>query len=240
MCKPKHHLKLYLDFIKENHDIVSGDLCEIGTYQGSSLLATALFLKEIGSNKKIYSFDSFSGFPPVFHENDNAEKFESLFNSNKISDRHFADINKRLMWNEVLNNVKISQGRITSVSNNFENNSLEILEKKIELLNLDNIILVQGRFEDTMSDNQQYSYLTNITFMAAWLDCDIYNSYKTSLPFVWDKLIKGGYMYIDEYYSLKYPGCRIACDEFFYDKEDKPELQSEESMDFERWCVRKT
>ena len=99
---------------------------------------------------------------------------------------------------------------------------------------------MQGPFDDTMSDNQQYSYLNNITFMAAWLDSDLYNSYKSSLPFVWGKMQSGGYLYIDEYYSLKYPGCRIAINEFFSDKEEKPELQFEESMDFERWCIRKT
>jgi len=127
-CKPTHHFKLYIDFIKENHDIISGDLCEVGVYQGSSLLATALFLKEIGSKKNIYAFDSFSGFPPVFHENDNADKFESLFNSSEITEQHFADINKRLMMKEVLNEVSISDSRITSTRNNMEDTNLGILE----------------------------------------------------------------------------------------------------------------
>ena len=46
-------------------------------------------------------------------------------------------------------------------------------------------------------------------------------------------------MYLDEYYSLKFPGARIATDEFFFDKNDKPEMYPRQTMDFERWFVTK-
>ena len=56
--------------MKENHNKIDGDIVESGVYKGSSLLAMGLLLKEIGSSKKVYGFDSFSGFPPVFHDYD--------------------------------------------------------------------------------------------------------------------------------------------------------------------------
>ena len=74
-------------------------------------------------------------------------------------------------------------------------------------------------------------------FMSSLIDCDLYESHKIALPFVWDRLVEGGYMYLDEYYSLKFPGARIATDEFFVNKADEPEMYSRKSMDFERWFV---
>jgi len=75
--------------------------------------------------------------------------------------------------------------------------------------------------------------------MAALLDSDLYLSYKTVLPFIWDRLVTAGYMFLDEYYSLKFPGARIATDEFFTDKKDKPRKHRVDAGDFERWHVRK-
>ena len=237
-CNPNHQKIKYLDFIKEYHDKLSGDLCEIGVYKGSFLLSTALFLKEIGSKKKVYGFDSFEGFPPVFDDKDDASKFESLFKENRITETHYADIKKRLRYVEALDKKSIQSGRITSVNNNFELNSLEVLEKKIEILELDNIILVPGAFSETMSNKHQNSLLNNdLSFLGAWFDCDIYNSYKTSLPFIWEKMVFGGYLYIDEYYSLKFPGCRFAVDEFFKDKSQKLKFHQNDQNDFERWYV---
>ena len=53
----------YFDFIKKNHKKLPGDLLEAGVHKGKSLLSVALFLKEIGSKKKIYGYDSWAGFP---------------------------------------------------------------------------------------------------------------------------------------------------------------------------------
>ena len=41
----------YFKNIKSRLD-VNGDVCEIGVYKGSSILATAIYLKELGSKKR--------------------------------------------------------------------------------------------------------------------------------------------------------------------------------------------
>ena len=56
-------LEGYFKFISDNFDILDGDICEIGVFRGYSLIATAMLLKELGSDKKVWGFDSFSGFP---------------------------------------------------------------------------------------------------------------------------------------------------------------------------------
>ena len=55
-------LRFWYQYIRQNIDI-EGDIFEFGVYKGASLIAVALILKELGSEKKIYGFDSFNGFP---------------------------------------------------------------------------------------------------------------------------------------------------------------------------------
>lgn len=42
---------------------VQGNIVECGTYKGATTIVMAEFLKRIGSKKKIYTFDTFSGLP---------------------------------------------------------------------------------------------------------------------------------------------------------------------------------
>ena len=106
-----------------------------------------------------------------------------------------------------------------------------MLKKKAEYLNLDNIIFVQGSFEDTIKK------FMNTSIFCSNIDCDLYNSYEICLPFVYENLEKGGFIHLDEYYSLKFPGARIACDEFFNDKQEAPQKAESIKRQFERWYV---
>ena len=69
----------------------------------------------------------------------------------------------------------------------------------------------------------------------ALIDCDLYESHKISLPFVWDRLNTGAYTFLDEYYSLKFPGSRIAINNFFKEKKEKPKMHNLSNGEFERW-----
>ena len=227
-------LKEYFNFITANFDKLEGDICEVGVYRGFSILATGLLLKELGSDKKIYGFDSFSGFPS-YHENDSLEKFEELYNLNVISEEHYFDSIQNMKYKEFMSGKNLNPSTISS-SLDFSKTSLSLLKSKIEYLGLDNIILVDGDFQDTMKEK----FSEDKTFMAALIDCDLYESHKVSLPFVWDRLVLKGYMFLDEYYSLKFPGARIATNEFFLQKKDKPQMHPRKFMDFERWYVKKS
>lgn len=224
-------LEEYFKFIKKNHDKLDGDICEVGVYRGFSLLATAMLLKDLGSGKKVWGFDSFSGFPS-YHENDNLTQFEYLYTIGEISQKHLEESKLNLKLKEYMSGELISPSNI-STSLDFSRTSQSFLEKKIEYLGLDNIVLVDGDYNDTMKKN------FNSKFMAVLMDCDLYESHSIALPFSWDRLMPGGYMYLDEYYSLKFPGARIATNEFFKDMDEKPKMYPLKSMDFERWYVQK-
>jgi len=52
----------YLQFIKATENI-DGDILELGTYKGVSTVLFSKFLDLIGSKKKIYTCDVFTGLP---------------------------------------------------------------------------------------------------------------------------------------------------------------------------------
>ena len=73
------NLNHYFDFIKKNHNKISGDLIEAGVFNGRSLLGTALLLKELGSKKKVYGYDSWQGFPKnSYAPQDNFDNWKEL------------------------------------------------------------------------------------------------------------------------------------------------------------------
>ncbi len=224
-----------IQFIENNHKKIEGDIVEAGVYRGNSLLSIALLLKKLGSSKKVYGFDTFSGFPPVYHEKDNLKEFDNLFDENLIDKEHLdaVRLNQRLLQNFHNKNTRENTQNISS-SGEFEETSLKILNKKIEYLQLENVVLVQGDFSETMKNSQGIDKV-----MSAVIDCDLYESYQDSLNFIWPKLSKGGFIHLDEYYSLKYPGARRATLEFINDKPDA--FLDEKSLDgdFERWFLTK-
>ncbi len=221
-------------FITENHDRVAGDVCEFGVYRGSSLLATALLLKELGSNKLVWGFDSFSGFPS-YHPNDDLAKFDELLRQGVVSEQHHARVQRNIQLKSLTSTTKVDVTNISS-SGDFSKTSLDLLQEKIRFLGLDNIRLVVGDFGQTLTSGSPEG---PTQICAALVDCDLYQGYKDVLPYTWSRLQRGGYIHLDEYYSLKFPGARIATNEFFADKLDKPQQHETLRGQFERWFVRR-
>ena len=96
-------------------------------------------------------------------------------------------------------------------------------------------ILVKGDFTKTLVNrNKKFKNL-----FAAIIDADLYSSYNVALPFIWENLVKNGFLFLDEYYSLKFPGATIACNNFFKKINSKPKQSKHIKGDFERWYVKK-
>lgn len=223
----------YYQFIRENHDKIAGDICEVGVHRGSSLVATAMLLKELGSDKIVWGFDSFFGFPE-YHKNDELHMFTELFSNGSISKEMFLEAKKNEQYKYFVSKKHVTVGNI-SPCGNFSDTSYEFLLEKIDYLRLDNIRLVRGNFAETMTGEGEGPK----QICASLIDCDLYLGYKDSLPYLWERLNDGGYIYLDEYYSLKFAGARIATDEFFANKNEKPQMHPLIEGDFERWFVTK-
>lgn len=223
-------LRFYFEFVRAQHATMGGDIVESGVYQGKSLLGMALMLKELGSNKKVYGFDSFSGFPPVYDEKDNFERFDDLVLRGGVTEEHYNDVKKNLKWRNSLSCSQVSPASISG-SGDFSVTSKKLVEKKIEILGLDNVVLIDGPFSETMSGSDRPKNI-----MCALMDCDLYQSYITTFNFIWPRLMDGGLIYLDEYYSLKFPGARIATNEFVESHgEAVLERFNTDNSEFERW-----
>ena len=223
--------KYIYDFIGKNHQKLEGDILEAGTYRGRMTLGLALFLKNLGSGKLVHTFDTFKGFPEYSKEDGN-ENFDSLYAQKKISSKHYQEVQDLRLIRRKLNDGKIQPNNI-STSGNFSNTSLDRLNEKISLLELANIRIYPGEFGETMNKNVDIKKI-----MFAFIDCDLYGGYMQSLNFIWPRLSMNGVIFLDEYYSLKFPGARIAVDQFL-DLNATGQLIdiSEKYDDFERWVL---
>ena len=222
-------------FLQENQSNLTGDILEAGTYRGRTALSMGLFLDQHRLTGTIHGFDTFSGFP-MYSINDMPERFQELFERKLITEDHFSRVQRLRLIKEDLFKQDFHPAK-TSSSGDFSDNSIDSLYAKIEFLGLRNICLHVGPFETTMKLGEAQ----NLRFSVIFLDCDLYDGYMETLQYGWDKLIPGGIVFLDEYYSLKFPGARIAVNEFFADKKDFELIEISDASydDFERWVVRK-
>lgn len=221
------------NFIRDNHDAIMGDIVEAGVYRGNTLLALGMFLKEIGSEKIVYGYDSFEGFPlEAYHEYDLPNQFEALFAEGRLSDEHYRAVVKNRKWRESLTKEAMTTDS-SSTSRNFDDSNLNLINEKIKILELNNIKIVPGSFSVTFSQSANLPEKT----MAVLMDCDLYGSYRTVLEALWSGLSTGGMVFLDEYYSLKFPGARIATDEFRENVSARLEMAPFRPGDFERWFL---
>jgi hypothetical protein len=226
----RSRLKHWFTHARNNHSILKGDILEFGVYKGGGVIAMGLLLKSLGSAKKIYAFDSFSGFPG-YHKNDDLSVFgerPDIFEKDLV--------NKAVLCKELAEwrvGEEITTENI-STSGNFSDTSKQGLEQKIKKFGLDNIELIEGDFKDTVP-----IFFNNFkgSVFSANIDCDLYAGYKESLAPTYNRCVIGSMIYLDEYYSLKFPGARVAVHEFLDQSSANLTLLSSDENDFERWAI---
>lgn len=229
------HLSVWMDFLRERAPYIPGDIVEAGVFQGKSLLAGAYVLQEVAPEKTIMGFDTFSGFPPVGVPEDDPARFDDLARSGLITKSHLARVERNMAHLKFLKGVERIDHTNVSLSNSFENTSQEGIERLSQYLGLTNLKLVKGPFEETMTGSPPVAN----SIAGAIFDCDLHGSYLTALEYVWPRLSPGGVIYLDEYYSLKFPGARIAVDSFFENIDAQFDHIVDDFNGFERWWVTK-
>ncbi|WP_337286652.1 TylF/MycF/NovP-related O-methyltransferase [Candidatus Methylomirabilis sp.] len=90
----------------------------------------------------------------------------------------------------------------------FTSTSSDYVQRKVDRLGLHDMIeIVPGYFEDTLDTIKD-------SFCLALIDCDLEKSVEYCLTTLWDRVIKGGHIVVDDYTNPGYPGARIAADRF--------------------------
>ena len=174
--------------------------------------------------------DSFQGFPQYSPEDD-FSNFEKLRDADVISEKHYMRVLRNSAHVKARGaNVHPSQ---KSSSQDFSNTSVDYVQSRIDYLGLDKRVRVQvGDFTLNIE-----KLIEGQTLSLVLLDSDLFLSYAITLPILWKHLSPGGYIYLDEYYSLKFPGPRIAVDNFMSSITNGKLMMLDPWMDFERWVI---
>jgi len=162
-----------------------GHILECGVFTGNNLMLTAHLLNNLTPflvEKKIIGFDTFNGFDDSFlnKEKDNIEK-------NKIN------------------------------CSMFKNSDIDLLKKSIELYDssrpqnvnhLEKIELIKG--DACLTIPEYVKQNPELIISLLYLDFDLYEPTKIALKFLYNRVIKGGVIVLDEFSYNKYPGETIA------------------------------
>lgn len=214
---PESHsqYRYWYQHFRDNHLFVDGDIFEFGVYRGASLISMALLAKSMNSKKHIYGFDSFTGFPEnCYSPKDNLTNFtdQNHFDSSisKLTDI-YNSIRGIESESKVLSNLPNTLNKIGK-SGVFAENSIDIIQFMIHEFELDNVTILEGNFDSTIPEF--FTKHSDKPVFSVNIDCDLYDSYSIVLANIAARLQPGGYIHLDEYFSLKYPGARIAVNEF--------------------------
>jgi len=211
-------------------EIIPGNIVELGVARGRSLITTGLILEVLNSSKSVIGLDSFQGFPQYSPEDD-FSNFEKLRNADAISEEHYMRV-VRNSAHVKARGANVHPSQISS-SQDFSNTSIDYVQSRIDYLGLNNRVRVQeGDFTLNIG-----KLIEGQTLSLVLLDSDLFQSYFITLPILWKHLSPGGYIYLDEYYSLKFPGPRIAVDNFMSSITNGKLMMLDPWMDFERWVI---
>lgn len=187
---------LYEQVVYCEKNQIDGDFVECGVWKGGAVGVMALANLKYGKYKRnLRLFDIFDDIcepDPLFDGNNSTYEF------NKLTGR-------KQQYSGKLSSVKGVYQSLGGAGSLDENKKL--LEETIGYPN-DNIHYYQGWFQDTIPNT--VGEIEKIAILR--LDGDLYASIKVCINGLYDKLVKGGIIIIDDYGS--YEGCRKAVDEF--------------------------
>jgi len=164
---------------------IPGDFVECGVYKGGNALIAAKIFDMYKINKKVYLFDTFTGMTkPTKYDQRTSDQTPMITKYIQRRQKDYTD------W---------AYASIEEVKENF---------KKVDLLK-DNVIFIKGEVEKTL--DQSINIPNVISFLR--LDTDWYESTKKELDILYNKLVSGGILVIDDYGHFN--GARKAVDEYF-------------------------
>jgi O-methyltransferase len=163
---------------------IGGDIVECGVWRGGSMLLVAMKLARLDDTKRnLYLFDTFEGMSEPGRED--------VSNSDQKTAKELLDAAERTAGNNVwcysaLDEVKANMARSRYPA--------------------DHIRFIKGKVEDTLPEPS----IDRIALLR--LDTDWYESTRHELETLYDKLVTGGILIIDDYGH--WSGARKAVDEF--------------------------
>jgi len=179
----KETLKFSYEQAKKYADS-KGCFVECGVAAGAQIIA----MRYGAPNKLIHAFDSFEGIPMPSNRDNQMPGI-----------KYFTEEERLLLPNPGEQDLKTTG--MTSVSvDDFKKHMID------SGAGLENLEIHKGWFEETMPVNE----VGDIAILR--LDGDLYNSTMVCLSFLFDKVIKGGCVIVDD---IELKGSRTACEDYF-------------------------
>lgn len=185
---------------KVEKDKLDGCFVECGVWRGGCAAVMASIAHRARSNRRIWLFDSFEGLPEPSEKDGNLAK---AYADGKNFGR--------------LRSIGKAVASLSSVE--------ELLFSKLGL-SKENVSIVKGWFQETLP-----YYKEEIGPIAILrIDADWYESTKLCLEYLYDNVVRGGYVILDDYGCWE--GCRRATDEFLEERNSRVELQKIDSTGY--------
>lgn len=175
------HRILFISDLFRRVEKVPGAVVECGVGQGRGLAVwTSLVLLE-KTNRKVWAFDSFKGFPALAAEDEATMEFERGLEEYRQFDIPYV---RQTLLDFGLSPVDIDR----------------------------QITMIKGFIPDSLKNYD------SAPVALLYVDLDIYEGYRDSLAFFYDKVSPGGVIAFDEYFkpldTHKWPGAAKAINEF--------------------------
>ena len=183
---------------------IEGDIVECGVWKGGNLICAQSYLNHLNLKKTIFGFDTFEGMTKP-----SKIDIQELQIKTKDKNDLGSNLRKRLASETMSVTDKHSNEGKNIWAYSSINDVRNIIKEKVPN---NNIKLIKGSVEQTLllKDNipEKISLLR--------LDTDFYKSTKIELEVLYPKLVKGGFLIIDDYGHWK--GSRKAVDDYFNSK----------------------
>lgn len=175
---------------------LDGAYVECGVAAGAQVIAMAYG----APNKSIYCFDSFEGIPLASNRDYERPGIKGIKESERIT---LPDPGEECLL--------ISSGVTSVPEDDFKRHLIEANVMR------ENIYTIKGWFEETLPKND----IKEISLLR--LDGDLYNSTYVCLKHLFEKVVRGGIIIIDDW-QLR--GCREACEDYFRTVNYPPNYQT--------------
>ncbi|CAL6331741.1 unnamed protein product [Bathycoccus prasinos] len=165
-----------LDYEKIFKIELEGDIVECGVWMGGATITMMFAQLKSKRERDFWLFDTFQGLPPPSDKDDERSK---------------------RVYKQVITGTAYSRQRSGLVLNGKWNYGPKPIVKnaiRSTGYNFDKVHLVEGKVEDTLRSTHLPDKIAILR-----LDTDWYSSTKVELDLLWDRLISGGLLYIDDY-----------------------------------------
>ena len=191
-----------IEYLKKQN--IEGDIVECGVWKGGNLICAQAYLNYLNLKKNIIGYDTFEGMTKA-SEHDVQEIQVKSKDQNNLG----SILRKRI----AAETMSVTDKHINEGKNIWAYSSIKEVKHNIKAkVPNNNIKLIKGPVEKTLlvQDNlpEKISLLR--------LDTDFYDSTKIELEILFPRLIKGGFLIIDDYGHWK--GSRKAVDGYFNKK----------------------